>query len=112
MRFVAKARHVSVSPYKLRVLIDVIRGKSAAYALLWLNTCAMRRALPIRKVVESAVANAKHLQNVPVDNLLIKEIRVDQGRVLRYFKPGPMGRANPYRKRASHLSVVLESINK
>lgn len=110
MQFTAKARNISVSPYKLRVLVDVIRGKSAGYALGWLNTCAMKRVVPIKKMIESAVANAKSLQNLGVDHLVIKEIRVDQGRMLRYYKSGAMGRANIYRKRSSNMSVILKTI--
>lgn len=110
MQFIAKARHIPVSPYKLRVLVDVIRGKSAVYALNWLNTCAIKRVIPIKKMVESAIANAKSLQDVDAQNLVVKEIRVDQGKMLRYFKAGAMGRANIYRKRSSHMSVILESI--
>ena len=59
-------------------------------------------------MVESAAANAKHLHNIEASDLFIKEIRVDQGPMYRYFKPGAMGRANIYRKRFCHMEVVLE----
>ena len=67
---------------------------------------------PVKKLLASAVANAKNLKDVDATQLRVKEIRVDQGPMYRYFKPGAMGRANVQRKRFSHLSVVLESIDK
>ncbi len=109
MNFLAKARYIRISPYKIRPLADVIRGKSAEFALSWLNTYAVKKAVPLYKLIESAVANAKHNGNVAADSLYVKEIRIDQGPIVRYFKPGAMGRANPQRKRLSHMSVILES---
>ncbi len=112
MQFDAKARFIRCSPYKLRPLIDVIRGKKVSYALHWLATCSVKRATPIKKMLESAVANAKSLQNIDSTNLTIKEIRVDEGPSFRYDKPGEMGRSNIYKKRSSHLKVSLEPIAK
>jgi large subunit ribosomal protein L22 len=110
MRFMAKARFIRYSPYKLRPLADVIRGKNVRYALDWLTTVPVQRVMPLKKVIESAVANAKNGKNIEATELLIKDIRVDQGPIFRYFKPGAMGRANPQRKRLSHISVVLEHL--
>jgi large subunit ribosomal protein L22 len=70
----------------------------------------VQRVMPLKKVIESAVANAKNGKNIEATELLIKDIRVDQGPIFRYFKPGAMGRANPQRKRLSHISVVLEHL--
>jgi large subunit ribosomal protein L22 len=113
MQFTAKARYIHFSPYKLRPIVDVVRGKDAQYALHWLATCAVRRVEPITKMIESAVANAKHSSAaLDANNLTIKDIRVDQGPILRYFKPGAMGRANIQRKRFSHMSVILEAKQK
>jgi large subunit ribosomal protein L22 len=109
MRFVAKAKYIRCSPYKLRPLAAAIRGKGAVYALGMLKTAAMRRAVPMLKVLESAVANAKDRGNVEIAQLLIKEFRVDQGPMFRYFKPGAMGRSMMQKKRLCHLSVILES---
>ncbi len=110
MQFNAKARYIRFSPYKLRPLADEIRGKRVGAALNWLSTSALKRALPLTKVVESAAANAKQLKDVDVQQLQIKEIRVDQGPAYKYFKPGAMGRANVYKRRFSHISVVLEPV--
>lgn len=109
MQITAKAKYIRLSPYKIRPLADVVRGKTALYALNWLATCAVKRAIPLQKLIESAVANAKHNNNIELSALLVKDIRIDQGPIIRYFKPGAMGRANIYRKRLSHMSVVLES---
>jgi len=110
MSFSAKSKYVRVSPPKLRPLADVIRGKNVAYALSLLASYRTRRTVPMQKVLESAAANAKSLANVDVAGLTVKEIRVDQGPSVRYFKPGAMGRSNVYRRRFSHISVVLEQI--
>ncbi len=110
MQFVAKARYVRISHFKMRPLADVVRGKNVAYALNWLNTCSLKKAVPIRKMIESAAANAKSLQNLDLSDLVITDIRIDQGPMFRYFKPGAMGRANIYRKRLSHLSVIVEPV--
>ncbi|MFC1842014.1 50S ribosomal protein L22 [Candidatus Dependentiae bacterium] len=112
MQFGAKAKYLRYSPYKIRPLADVLRGKSVRYALDWLSTCPLRKVRPMKKLIESATANAKNLQNVEADDLIIKTICVDQGPSFRYFKPGAMGRANPNRKRFSHVSVVLEKVQK
>ena len=111
MQFVAKARYLRFSPYKIRPIVDVIRGKNVQYALNWLSTYAAKKAMPVIKVVASAAANAKQLQNLDAAHLVIKDIRVDQGPIVRYFKPGAMGRANIQRKRMSHMSVIVEPIN-
>lgn len=110
MHFIAKASHIRFSPYKIRPLVDVVRGKKVDYAIHWLATTALKRTNPVKKLIESAAANAKQLQNFSVDQLRIKEIRVDEGPTVRYFKPGAMGRANVQKRRFSHISVVLEPV--
>lgn len=112
MQFNAKARYIRYSPYKLRPLVDVIRGKNVQDALGWLATYASKRAVPVEKIVQSAAANAKQLQSLELADLVIKEVRVDEGPMLRYFKPGAMGRSNIYRKRLSHMQITLEPITK
>jgi|SRR3989304_7144369 len=110
MQFNAKTKYLSYSPYKLRPLADMVRGKSVEYALLWLATADLKRAVPIRKIIESAAANAKQLQNIGKNSLIVQEICVDQGPINRYFKPGAMGRSNIQRKRFSHIKVTLKPI--
>jgi len=111
MQFVAKVKFIPFSPYKLRPLVDVVRGKSTKEAIAWLSTYAVKRARPIRKMIESAAANAKNKDGVDIADLWVKEIRVDEGRTTKYSKPGGMGRAAIQRRRSSHMSVVLEQKN-
>jgi len=110
MLFRASSRYVRVSPYKLRSYVDVIRGSSVDKALAWLRICRVGRVKPIEKLVYSAYSNAKSLQkDVVMESLFIKEIRVDQGPVVKYFKPSAMGRASSQKKRLCHIDIVLES---
>lgn len=110
MEFVSKAKYVRFSPYKLRALADVIRGKGAAFAIQWLSNYPVKRSIPLKKAVESAIANAKQGGGGQASDLVIKEIKIDEGPIVRYYKPGAMGRSNVYRKRLSHISVVLKPI--
>jgi large subunit ribosomal protein L22 len=112
MSFKATARYIRISPYKVRPIVDAIRGKGVKYALDWLATYPAKRAVPVRKVIKSAADNAKSLQSIEAVDLYIKEVRIDQGPIIRYFKPGAMGRSNPYRKRLSHMSVIVEPVHK
>jgi large subunit ribosomal protein L22 len=107
MSFFAKALYVRFSPFKLRPIIDVIRGKNVYAALSWLSTCQVKRVVPIKKLIESAAANAKSLDNIDPADLKIQEIKIDHGPTYDYFKPGAMGRANVQKKRSSHLQVRL-----
>lgn len=111
MNFKASANYIRRSPYKLRPIADVIRGKNAAYALAWLKVYGIAKSLPIKKLLESAVANAQHQQEtITPRDLMVQEIRVDQGPAYRYFKPSAMGRSLVARKRLSHVSIVLKHV--
>ena len=109
MQFTAKAKYIWYSAYKLRPIVNVIRGKDVIDALSWLMTYRTQRAEPIEKVIKSALANAKNNGKVEAGTLIIKDIRVDQGPTHSYYKPGAMGRAMPQRKKLSHISVILEN---
>jgi large subunit ribosomal protein L22 len=108
MQFSAKVLYLPISPFKLRSFVDVVRGKNAEQAIRWLSTLTVKRSIPIKKMIQSAVANAKNLKNINPADLTISDIRVDHGPVYKYYKPGAMGRSNPYRKRFSHASVILK----
>ncbi len=112
MQFDAKARYIRISPFKLRPLADLIRGKKVRYALDMLTTSALQKAGPIKKLIESAAANAKHLKNLEQAELVIDTIQVDHGPSFKYFKPGAMGRSNPQTKRLSHVRVILKPLVK
>lgn len=87
-------------------MADLIRGKSVEDALVTLTFAGKRAALPIQKLLASAAANAKN-SSLPLENLVVKEIRVDGGPVLYRHRPRSRGMANPIRKRTSHINIVL-----
>jgi large subunit ribosomal protein L22 len=109
MQAQAISKYIRISPYKLRPYADVIRGGTVGKAYAWLKTCENRRTGPLLKAVMSAAANAKNKggDDIVIDSLCIQEIRVDQGPIIRYFKPGAMGRGVIQRKRLSHVKVVV-----
>ena len=106
-------RNYRQSPRKVRLVADLIRGKNVSRALVVLDTAVKRAALPIKKLLESAVSNAKHDHNVADEsNLFIKEMRVDEGVTLKRIRPRARGSAYTIRKRTSNVSVVLEEQSK
>ncbi len=109
MQFKAHARYIPYSPYKLRPIVDVIRGKDMRYALAWCSANKNRRMMPVIKLLDSAFANASQGQAVAPERLVISKIIVDQGPMRRYFKPGAQGRAMPQRRRFCHISVEVQS---
>jgi len=94
------------SPQKVRLIADSIRGKKVTDAITQLQFMAKRGASPMKKIVESALANAKN-NSVPTENLIIKEITVDQGVTLKRWRPKWRGTAHPIRKRTSNVVVIL-----
>jgi large subunit ribosomal protein L22 len=100
------------SPYKMRLVIDEIRGKSVNDALAYLAFSKKHAAKQIEKTLRSAVANveqAARLANdsLDVDDLIIKLAIVNEGRPLKRFTPAAMGRATPIRKRTSHVEIIV-----
>lgn len=108
MQFKAHARYIPYSPYKLRPIVDVIRGKDMRYALAWCSANKNRRMMPVIKLLDSAFANLSQVQLMEPEKILITKIIVDQGPMRRYFKPGAQGRAMPQRRRFCHISVELK----
>lgn len=103
----AFAREIHVSPRKARLLADLIKSLPVGEALLQLDFATKKAALPIKKLLNSAVANASHNFQIEADRLFVKNIRVDGGAVFKRFEPRAQGRAFPVRKRTSHISLVL-----
>lgn len=93
------------SPRKVRVVADLVRGKSVSEALDILTFVPKRAGLPLKKLLESAVANAKNKSMG--DDLMVKDIRVDGGAILYRRLPMAHGRAFPLRKRTSHVSITV-----
>ncbi|MBM18169.1 MAG: 50S ribosomal protein L22 [Epsilonproteobacteria bacterium] len=112
MDFTASAKFIKRSPYKLRPIVDVIRGKNAQYALDWLKVYGLKKSSSIKKLLESAIANAKNKQeDLQTKDLKVATICVDEGPVFKYFKPSAMGRSLVIRKRLSHMKIVLKQVN-
>jgi large subunit ribosomal protein L22 len=95
------------SPRKVRLVTDLIRGKKIDRALTLLSAAPKRAGLPVKKLLESAIANAGNTAGARRDNLIVKSIRVDDGFTFKRYQPRARGRASLIRKRTSNISVVL-----
>lgn len=102
----AELKNYRQSPRKVRLVADTVRGKSVAEALSILAFVPKRAALPLQKLLASAVANAQNL-SVPTEKLIVKTMMVDGGAILYRRMPRSRGMANPIRKRTSHVKVIL-----
>ena len=108
----AVARHVRVTPMKARRIVDLIRGKRAAEAVTVLQFAPQSASDPVRKVLQSAIANARFLadQNAAAfdeRDLVVAEAFVDEGPTMKRFRPRAQGRASRINKRTSHITVVV-----
>ena len=108
MKARAVGKYIRISPQKVRLVADVVRGMSADQAITTLKFMPKKGAGILRKVIESAVANATQDDQVDVDNLFIKKVTVDGGPSLKRIRPRAMGRATRIIKRTSHITVVLD----
>lgn len=95
------------SPRKVRLIADLVRGKKVSHVLPMLDLLGKRAALPVKKLIQSAGANAVHNDGLDKDTLFIEEIRVDEGFTLKRHRARARGRAFPIRKRTSHVFVRL-----
>ena len=102
----AKLRFLRISARKTRLVADLVRGKHVEEAINILSFTPRAASEPVRKLIESAVANAE-AKDADVDALYVKEITVDEGPTLRRFRPRAMGRATRINKRTSHVTCVL-----
>ena len=108
--FTAKHRYARITARKARLIADVIRGLSVNDALERLEYAPQRAAAFYKKVVRSAMANASQDESVNVNRLVISDCRADDGPMLQNrmrWRPGPQGRAMPYKKMTSHLTVKV-----
>jgi large subunit ribosomal protein L22 len=104
----AVAKQVRMSPRKVRLVADVVRGLSADEALLALSAMQKRAAMPVIKAIESAVANATTNSDLERANLMIGSITINEGQAMKRFHPSSRGRVHPYKKRGSHITIVLK----
>ena len=106
----AKARFVRVSPRKARRVVDLIRGKPVGEARRVLQFSNLGAAVPVRKVLDSAIANAEQNPGIVADNLVVARTFVDEGPTLNRWRPRALGRATRIRKRTSHITVIVENV--
>jgi large subunit ribosomal protein L22 len=106
----AIARHVRISPRKARIVADLVRGQTIEKALETLKFSAKAAARPIEKTLISAMHNLAEQAEHPVEpaDIGIKEIVIDEGRIMYRIRPRAQGRAYRIRKRSSHITVVVE----
>ncbi|HZB66130.1 MAG TPA: 50S ribosomal protein L22 [Ornithinibacter sp.] len=108
----AVARHVRVTPQKARRVVDLIRGKNATDAVAVLRFAPQGAAEPVRKVLESAIANARVKADLVAERfdereLVVASAFVDEGPTMKRFRPRAQGRAGRINKRTSHITVVV-----
>ena len=112
MEAMAKARFVRVTPLKARRVVDLVRGKNAGEAVNTLRFAPQAVAEPVRKTLQSAIANAvegarRNSERLDEADLVVSEIYVDEGPTLKRFRPRAQGRAGRILKRTSHITVVV-----
>jgi len=107
MQAVAKLRHARISPQKGRLLADQVRGLPVERALNVLSFSNKNAAAIIKKVLESAIANAEHNEGADIDELRVAAICVDAGPTMKRIQPRAKGRANRILKRTSHITLTV-----
>src|SRR4030042_1925898 len=108
MIITASLRHLRIAPRKVRMVSDLIKGKSIEQTQTILNYTIKKASLPILKLLKSAVANAKNNFHLDPSNLYISKIIVDEGPRLKRWRPRARGRAAEIIKRTSHITLYLE----
>jgi large subunit ribosomal protein L22 len=103
----AIARHIRISPQKVRLVLETIRGKPVAEALAMLRHMPQKSTGPVAKVLKSASANAENNFNLDPDELVVVRVSADEGRTLKRYRPRARGRVNQILKRSSHVTVVV-----
>jgi len=105
---VASARQLRVSPRKIRLVLDTVRGKKVDEALSILSFLPTPAARTVAKVVKSAAANAENNYHMTPAQLRIVKTFANEGQTLRRYRAGARGRVNPFRRRFSHITVIVE----
>mgnify|MGYP005605736897 FL=1 len=103
----AIAKTVRIAPRKVRLVVDLIRGKQVGEAVAILQLTPKAASPVVEKVLKSAIANAEHNYDLDINNLVVSEVFVDEGPTLKRFRPRAMGRASAINKRTSHITVVV-----
>jgi len=105
----AIARYIRMSPFKVRRVLDQIRGRSYREALIILEFMPYRACAPVLKLLRSAVANAEHNAGLAPETLKVTQAFADQGPVLKRFQPRAQGRAYQIRKPTCHITIAVAS---
>ncbi len=108
----AHARFVKISPLKVRLVLDLIRGKDVITAEGMLLNINKKGAKIVAKLLKSAVANAENNNSLEKENLYISSVYANQGPTLSRFRSATMGRVSPIRRRSSHVTIELDYKNK
>ncbi|NJN15966.1 MAG: 50S ribosomal protein L22 [Oscillochloris sp.] len=108
MEVKAVTRYVRISPLKVRLVMDVVRGMPVDRALGTLRYMPQKAAREVARTIKSAAANAEHNFDLDPDALIVKRIYADQGPVLKRFMPRARGMANRIRKPTTHITVVVD----
>ena len=108
MEVKASLKYARVSAQKARLVANLIRGKDVDQAVKTLTFLNKKTGALLLKLVQSAVANADHKKTIDLDKLFVKTVWVDEGPVLKRFRPRAQGRASGVQKRMSHINVVLD----
>lgn len=103
----AVARTVRIAPRKVRLVLDLIRGKQVGEAVAILNHTPKAASPVVEKVLKSAVANAEHNYEMDINSLVVTEAYANEGPTLKRFRPRAQGRASAINKRTSHITVIL-----
>lgn len=104
----AVARYIRISSRKVKIVIDLIRGKSVNEALAILEYTPKAASEPVTKLLNSAIANAENNLDMSRDSLYVAEVYADQGPTLKRFRPRAKGSASRIVKRTSHITVILD----
>ncbi len=107
MKVKAQARYVRQSPYKVRRVLDLVRGLPVEEAEHVLRLTQRGATEPVAKVLKSAVANAEHNHALDAEELVVAEAFADEGPTLKRYRPRARGRATQIRKRTSHITIIV-----
>jgi large subunit ribosomal protein L22 len=111
MKVKAQAKYVRQSPYKVRRVLDLVRGLPVQEAEDVLRLTQRGATEPVTKVLKSAVANAEHNHALDADDLVVAEAYADEGPTLKRYRPRARGRATRIRKRTSHITIVVSDMS-
>ena len=108
MAATARLKLIRMTPRKVRVVANQVRGKSAQEAVDYLTFCKRSAARPLLKLIKSALANADVKGGMDIDNLFVRELLVDSGPTMKRWMPRARGSATPILKRTAKISVTLD----